>query len=162
MIYRVSTTQPCSWTPPTPTPTAYAFNYYLTMETVSALHAWETTCICGSLSPCACVCERMSKWLCSQLFSHKGSQCVFNAAGSQKLHTGWSCKQTVLKRGTICMHPFPQITSYAVVHKQVRASESVCVCSMCAHCFPPVRSRFGCQPKGEQQWSEFQAIKQIV
>lgn len=60
------------------------------------------------------------------------------------------------------MHPFPQITSYAFVHKQVRASESVRVCSMCAHCFPPVHSLFGCQPKGEQQWSEFQAIKQIV
>lgn len=62
------------------------------------------------------------------------------------------------------MRPFPQIASYAVVHKQARASESVRVCSMCAHCPspPPVHLLFGCQPKGEQQWSGFQAIKQIV
>lgn len=47
------------------------------------------------------------------------------------------CKQSVLKRGTIRMRPFPQITSYAFVHKQVCASESVRACSVCTHCFPP-------------------------
>lgn len=116
------------WTPPHPHQTAYAFNYSLTIETVSALLAWETMRICE------CLCVRAWVQMTLQPAVLTQRQAVrFNAAGSQNT-LGGAATQTVLKRGIICMRLCPKS---CLTYTQGRGKRYVfvnpCIFAPCVH-----------------------------